>query len=190
VRKPLLFAGALVITLGASAAGYNLYRYIFNPAPVGELAGVPEHGAVAPRNLTGTIRPDFALPDLTGQVRHVSEWDGQVVAINFWATWCPPCMKEIPEFIALQDKYAGRGLQFVGIALHNADEIQEFVAKLGMNYPVLVGQMEVIDLASALGNDMGTLPYTVFIDRHQRINFIKNGQLEREQAEAVITGLL
>jgi hypothetical protein len=59
-----------------------------------------------------------------------------------------------------------------------------------MNYPVLVGQMEVIDLASALGNDMGTLPYTVFIDRHQRINFIKNGQLEREQAETIITGLL
>ena len=190
MKKLLLFAAVLVLSLGSSTAGYYLYKYnspseqqfdsnLTQPIPV-----------LTSQDVTGQLRPEFSLPDIHGEIHHIREWDGQVIAINFWATWCQPCLKEIPEFIALQDKYSKQGLQFLGIALQSAEEVTDFVKSLGINYPVLVGELEVIDLASSLGNDMGTLPYTVIIDRQKRINFIKNGRLDSVQAEAVITTLL
>ena len=178
-----------MLTLGSSTAGYFLYQYYFQPAPNAADLNQPAR-VITPRDVTGQLRPEFSLPDLQGEIRHIREWDGQVIAINFWATWCLPCLKEIPEFITLQNKYSKQGLQFLGIALQSAEEVRDFVQSQGINYPVLVGDLKVIDLATALGNDMGTLPYTVIIDRQQRVSFIKNGQLDRAQAEAVITALL
>jgi peroxiredoxin len=81
-------------------------------------------------------------------------------------------------------------LQFAGIALHTAEEVRDFAAELKMNYPVLVGQEEVIRVAEQYGNHTGMLPYTVIIDRQQRIAFIKHGPLSYEEAEAEITPLL
>ena len=189
MRRLLLFSGVFVLTLASSTAGYYLYKY-------NSRTSWPESGQIQPakglnpKDVTGQLRPEFSLTDIHGEVRHIREWDGRVIAINFWATWCPPCLKEIPEFIALQNKYSKQGLQFLGIALQSAAEVTDFVNSQGINYPVLVGELEVIELASTLGNDMGTLPYTVIIDRKQRISFVKNGQLDSAQAEAVITSLL
>jgi peroxiredoxin len=185
----LLFAGVFVLTLGAGSAGYYFYQYTTGAA----MAAQPVHtsaGARTAPDITGSILPEFSLPDINGGIRDVREWHGKVLAINFWATWCPPCLKEIPEFIALQDKYAGQGLQFVGIALQGPEEVRDFIREHGMNYPVLVGELEVVDLARTLGNDMGALPYTVIIDRQQRISFVKHGQLDGDQAEAIIKALL
>ena len=67
------------------------------------------------QDLSGEPSPDFSLMDVSGQRRNVSEWKGKVLAINFWATWCPPCLEEIPHFIKLQEKYGHQGLQFLGM---------------------------------------------------------------------------
>ena len=182
MRKPLLATGITLLILASTAAGFYLYRYHHSQADQQEQAVQPV--------LTGTIRPEFSLPDINGKMRHVSEWDGQVIALNFWATWCPPCMQEIPEFVALQDKYGKQGLQFVGIALQNAQEVSGFVKSKGINYPVLVGNLDVVNLAERLGDDTGTLPYTVIIGRDKRISFIKNGRLQGKQAEQIINSLL
>ena len=147
-------------------------------------------GQVPEKSLVGELRPDFSLPDKDGNMRSIEEWDGKVVVINFWATWCPPCRDEIPAFIKLQDKYNDQGLQFVGIALQTADEVRNFVSEFGMNYPVLVGTEEVIKVAEAYGNHIGALPYTVIIDRQQRIAFIKAGPMSYEEAEAAILAVL
>ncbi|MDX1518940.1 MAG: TlpA disulfide reductase family protein, partial [Gammaproteobacteria bacterium] len=122
--------------------------------------------------------PDFTLPDLENKPRQVSEWDGKLIVINFWATWCPPCREEIPIFIALQEEFADRGLQFIGIALQDADEVRDFVAETGMNYPVLTGYREVIKIAESLGNDIGALPYTVIINRDGVIEFTRAGPMD------------
>jgi len=178
----------LVLMLGSAAAGFYLHK---SGSQSDKLAvpGIAQH-TLFPAELTGQLRPDFSLPDINGKTRNISEWNGQVVALNFWATWCPPCLEEIPEFVALQNKYAGQGLQFVGIALQSADEVTDFVNSQGINYPVLVGGMDVISLAERLGDETGTLPYTVIIDRNGKIKFINNGQLDGDQAEQVIKSLL
>ena len=110
--------------------------------------------------------------------------------INFWATWCPPCLEEIPHFIKLQEQYGHQGLQLVGIALESVDEVLGFASEQGINYPLLVGEQEVIKLAGKFGNRNGGLPYTVILDRNGLINFIKQGPLSVSEAEQVITPLL
>ena len=140
--------------------------------------------------MQGMERPDFSLTDVNGKMRHIDEWNGHVIALNFWATWCPPCRREIPEFVALQSRYADRGLQIIGIALQRPEEVQGFMQENHINYPVLAGETDVIALSRAYGNTFGALPYTVIIDRRGKIAFVKRGLLSGEVAEKVITRLL
>lgn len=146
--------------------------------------------ALTPGNIIGSKRPDFSLRDLQDQERHVSEWDGKILAVNFWATWCPPCLEEIPEFIQLQNEFGAQGLQFLGIALQTAEEVQPFYDEQGMNYPTLVGQEDVIRIAKRFGNDLGALPYTVVISPSGIIHYVKRGPLSAEKAREVIKQLL
>lgn len=168
-------------------AGIFLAEYIRSNK---QLENLPPSLQTNVQDLTGKPPPDFSLMDVSGQSRSVSEWQGKVLVINFWATWCPPCLEEIPHFINLQDKYGDQGLQFLGIALEGVDEVTSFANKLGINYPLLVGEQEVIKLAGKFGNRIGGLPYTVIIDRSGTINFIKVGPLSVSEAEQVITSLL
>ncbi len=134
--------------------------------------------------------PAFSLKDTEGKLRNSSEWNGKVVILNFWATWCPPCRSETPMFVEMQEKYAASGLQFVGIAIDDADKVQDFMDTYGINYPMLIGDDDAIDVAKQYGNQFGALPYTVIIDRHGQINRIQRGELKQELAEKTIRALL
>jgi thiol-disulfide isomerase/thioredoxin len=151
-----------------------------------ESTDTPVAATATAKGVVGTPRPDFRLPDLEDRVRSVSEWNGKVLVVNFWATWCPPCRKEMPAFIELQEKYADKGLQFVGIAIDEKDKVIDFSDTYGVNYPMLVGDLEAIKLGKAYGNRFGALPYTVIIDRGGNIRFTQRGELPRETAEAEI----
>ena len=187
--KRSLAALLIVGLMGLSAlAGYYVQQRQQTAAVTIE-AEIPVTPLVN-RSVEGTPVPAFSLPDLDGAMRDLSEWQGKVIAINFWATWCPPCLKEIPEFVQLQSLYGEQGLQFLGIALQSADEVRDFVREYAMNYPVLTGELEVIKLAESLGNQVGGLPYTVILDRTGTVRFIKAGALSRSEAESAITALL
>ena len=144
----------------------------------------------SPEEVIGTDVAEFSLLDLNGERRYLSEWEGKLIAINFWATWCAPCREEIPAFVELQEKYATQGLQFIGIALQQADEVRDFIEEYNVNYPSLVGGDEVIKIASQLGNNIGAMPYTVIITSTGQIAYTHRGPLSKLEAEAVIKNFL
>ena len=175
----------VVIALVAGSGGYLLQRQSDSGEKVASKPPV-----ISIEEVKGLPLPDLSLVDMEGTERQFSEWKGKVIAINFWATWCPPCRDEIPHFVELQTEYGVKGLQFIGIALHTAEEITDFVNEFNVNYPSLVGRDDVVKAARQLGNDIGALPYTVIVDRDGIIQFVRRGPLSMEEAERVITSLL
>ena len=131
-----------------------------------------------------------SLPDLQDESQAISQWRGNVMVVNFWATWCEPCRKEIPEFIELQEKFRDKGLVFVGIAVDQKEKVAAFSKEMGINYPVLVGDMKAMTLAEAAGNRLGALPFTVVIDRNGKIAGTKLGRLSRDNLESMFQPLL
>jgi thiol-disulfide isomerase/thioredoxin len=130
------------------------------------------------------------LPDLEGRDQSISQWRGQPLVVNFWATWCGPCREEIPELVKMQQKYSDNGLQFVGISIDQIDKTNEFAEKFKMNYPVLIGTFDTIEISRQAGNAKGVLPYTVILDRKGRIVATELGGLNAEKLERLLKPLL
>lgn len=130
------------------------------------------------------------LPDLQGENQTVSQWLGNVIVVNFWATWCTPCREEIPEFIETQEKFRDQGLVFVGIAIDQADKVKMFSQEFGINYPVLVGSLNTWSLLEAAGNRQSALPYTVVINRSGGIVETYLGRVNQKKLEKAVIPLL
>lgn len=134
--------------------------------------------------------PTFNLPDSSGKPHDIAEWRGKILIINFWATWCPPCKKEIPEFITLQNQYSAQGLQFIGVALEDKESVREYMKTVKINYPVLIAEDQGIALAFKLGDISGTVPFTVVVDQNGQIIYRHQGNFSKDQILSVIAPLL
>ena len=132
----------------------------------------------------------LALPDLDGATQQLGQWRGKVVVVNFWATWCEPCREEMPEFVLAQQEYGPKGLQFVGIAVDQTDRAAAFARELKVNYPVLIGGYDAIDLSKSLGNRLVALPFTVVIDRQGNVALVQLGPLKKDQLRSIIAKLI
>ena len=129
-------------------------------------AGVGARRLLQPGESTPGSAPalhQLVLPDLDGKPQHFSQWADRILVANFWATWCEPCREEIPVLVSAQSKYASKNVQFVGISIDTVDKIKAFIPPFGINYPLVVGGLESIELMRSLGNQSGGLPYTVVI---------------------------
>ena len=143
----------------------------------------------AKKPTTGSTIPSaFSLQDLSGTKRSLESWKGKVILINFWATWCAPCREEIPLFIELQKKYQAKGFQVVGIALDQADLVTPYAKEIGINYPILLAEMDGMELMMKYGGR--ALPYSVFITREQQVHSRKLGVFKKEELDQLITKLL
>ena len=132
--------------------------------------------------------PEFKLRDLNGHLVRLSDYQGKVVLINFWATWCPPCRAEMPELVRLQREHAKQGLQIVGITYppERKDRVRRFAKSLKVNYPIILGTHE---LKARFSSDE-TMPLTVVVDRDGKISDIISGILLREEVDEKIKPLL
>lgn len=176
----------VLLVLAAAAAGFLLYpAFVSQDRPLDD--GLPPIPA-APQ--AAEFAPDFVLPDLEGTPRSSDEWHDTVRVVNFWATWCPPCIREIPLLVEIQREFAGHGVQVLGIAVDEPEAVADFAAHFDFNYPVLIGQEEAMELGHQFLDGFIGLPFTAFTDRDGRIVRVHNGEIHREQIEAILADLL
>jgi len=187
----------LLVALGAGTLGAVVGLWSHGPGPLlnselGQRALQGALSATAPPPPTGLAVagrgdriPPLRLPDLDGQPVAVPDaWPGQPLLINFWASWCGPCIEEMPEldrFAASQD---ANGVQVVGIALDNADDVQAFLQRIPVDYPILLDSPGPRDSAVQLGNPKGVLPYTVLVGADGRLRKQKIGPFQPGEIDA------
>ena len=129
-------------------------------------------------------------PDASGKPVKLEQFRGKVVVLNFWATWCPPCVEEIPEFSRVHTELQGQGVQFLGIAVDNAENVAKFVSELPASYPMLVAGTNAIELARLFGDDQSALPYTLIIDRDGHLSSRHLGRLQEHDLRTSLATLL
>jgi thiol-disulfide isomerase/thioredoxin len=132
---------------------------------------------------------DASFKDLDGKPHALKTWQGKPLVVNFWATWCGPCKEEMPDFEASSKAVAGR-VNFVGIAVDNPASVKEFVQKLGVDYPILVGEQDALDLMKAEGDRIGVLPFTIIFDKDGKKVVVQVGHITRDKLDAYLAPLL
>jgi thiol-disulfide isomerase/thioredoxin len=196
-------AGAALLAaavLAASAAGGFLFYRLTAPerttlyaTPAGSGAAAPgappapaaSPPASAPAPPIPEHLPQISLPGPDGVRHSLAQWQGRPLLINFWATWCEPCRREIPLLRSLRHERSGERLEVIGIAIDLADAVRQYIPSHGIDYPVLVGEQGGFEAISAFGMDT-VLPFSVFADRTGRVITLKVGELHRDEAELIL----
>jgi thiol-disulfide isomerase/thioredoxin len=129
------------------------------------------------------------LPDAQKKPQALSQWQGKTLLVNFWATWCPPCVAEMPELVALQAEQATNNLQIIGIGIDSAANIQQFSEKYKITYPLLVDGLNGSELSRQFGNQAGGLPFTVLISADGEVKKLYLGRLNMQQVRADLQSL-
>jgi thiol-disulfide isomerase/thioredoxin len=166
-------AAVVAVLFAAAGAAYHLWS-----------RGSDELAAAVERVLQARV------VDVQGAPRSLEQWRGRVLVVNYWATWCAPCREEIPVFVRMQERYGERGLQFVGIAIDQPDKVAEFAREFRVNYPLVLGGVDSIELLRQVGNRAGVLPYTLVIDRRGNLVSREPGGVKESRLEHLILPLL
>lgn len=194
----VLLAAAIVI--GAGAAGYAAYRFNASAdnvveasaaatkstdTPVGETSsGEPaptaESAPEAKKPVPDTL-PDITLAGLDGKPTKLASFAGRPLMVNFWATWCAPCRREIPLLNKIRAQRKVQNAEIVGVAVDFRDDVLAYVKKTPINYPLLMGEEDGLAAAEAFGMGMA-FPFSVFVDSKNRILTIKIGELHEDEA--------
>ncbi len=132
---------------------------------------------------------ELQFPDPAGQPVKLESVRGRLTVVNFWATWCPPCVEEMPELSRIHDQMSSKDVKVIGLAVDSPSNVREFMKSRAFSYPLLVTGGSGSELAKKLGNSVEALPYTVLIDENGRILKQKLGRIKEEELKAWITEL-
>jgi thiol-disulfide isomerase/thioredoxin len=184
----------VALALIAALAGFLTYRYAIAPhaavttiqsapatAPAAPAAAAASEDSSAPQSL-----PDFTLMARDGSMQSIRSWPGKSMIVNFWATWCAPCRKEIPFLKELQHERGKDGFQLVGVAVDVREDVLKYAEKIGIDYPLLMGEQDAFDAVSKFGLASTGFPFTVFTDKDGRIVVMHLGELKPPQAKAIL----
>ncbi len=202
-RKVVTIAAVVVV---AGAGGWLVQRQM-QPAPTitaaepvaaapaaaaatAEASASTEGGAdkvlgAAPRKPLPEILPDFKLADRDGKLRQLSDWAGRPLVVNYWATWCPPCVREIPLLSKLRKDRAGMKLEVVGIAVDFREDVLAFAKREKLDYPLLIGEEDGLAAVDAVGMTPA-FPFTLFTDSKHRVIALKVGELHQPELDLIL----
>ena len=173
----LRFVRIASVLLICVLAGYYAGNYFWSDAP----GNAPE----LEQPLVTTL-PDFRLGDLNGDSRSILEWSDKSLLINFWATWCAPCRREMPLLQTLQDERSAENFQVIGVAVDRLPDVTAFIAESGVTYPILVGQQDAMEAAERFGPEFLGLPFSIFVAPGGDVLALHAGELHREDLRAIL----
>ncbi len=181
----------VAVALVAAAAGFGIYRLAIEPsvAPVGEAplpALVDESATPAPQSGTPDMLPDFTLTDVEGNPRSIRSWTDKSMIVNFWATWCAPCRREIPFLKKLQQDNGSKGFQVVGVAVDVREDVLKYAKEISIDYPLVMGEQDGLEAVGKFGLGSIGFPFTVFTDNQHRIIVTHLGELHPAQADVIL----
>jgi peroxiredoxin len=185
--------GVVALVVVAAAAGFYFQRgrtpvAALQPAdaPAPDIAAESaEPSAPAQVSTVPETLPQFSLPDRDGKTRTLGDWRGHPLIVNYWATWCAPCVREIPLLTQLRKDHAARKLEVIGIAVDERAAVLAFADKHKLEYPLLIGDENGFAAVQAVGMEP-TFPFTLFADSQQRIVALKVGELHADEAALII----
>ncbi|HLA33914.1 MAG TPA: TlpA disulfide reductase family protein [Rhodocyclaceae bacterium] len=177
---------ALLGVLAAAAVGFGYLISRERPStPRSVLAALPATAAQATTELL-----KLSLPGIDGKTYALADWRGKILVVNYWATWCPPCLDELPAFSSLQRRYAAQGVQFVGLSIDEAENVRRLLTRTPVAYPLLLGTMATLQTSAGFGNPSLGLPFTVIVDRRGKLHSVKLGRIAAADLENRLQHLL
>jgi len=187
-RRTLIFVAALAGLAGAAGYYFVVQPRATAPAAVEAQTPTTIEPAAAPPTQLAAVIPEFKMADREGIPRSLKDdWKGKALIVNFWATWCAPCRREIPLLNKLAAERAGENFQVVGVAIDFRDKVLEYAKEMSIDYPMLIGEQDALDAAAAFGVDAVGLPFTIFTDTGGRVIALHMGELTADEA-AIILG--
>lgn len=181
-----IFAG-IVVAAVAVAGGLAASHWMRGNPASGPQAGTPA-GAPAAGNPVDTLWA-ASYPDVDGKPQRLAAFKGQKLVVNFWASWCGPCVEEMPELVKLSREYEKKGVRFVGIGVDSDQNVKNFLKKVPVDYPIVVSGYAGADLVRHFGNTAGALPFTVVIDETGKIRETKLGQIRPDELKRTLDTL-
>lgn len=188
IQHVLWAAGLSGLAIVATVAWLAYRAMTFAPPTAGMPLGLASTEQLTPEAAKTLVDGIFALSlkDFEGNDQPLSQWRGKVLVVNYWATWCPPCLEEMPAFSRLQSHYASWGVQFVGIGMDDPGKLMDFAKTTPVSYPLLVGG----SFGQTPGLQVKGLPYTVVIGRDGKIETTRLGRLDEATLEPLLRRLL
>lgn len=177
----------LIVLLAAASASIGLgLSILLRPSAL-----PPSVAAAAKVLAPGDPVGDIRLPDREGRSRSLSEWNGKLVILNFWASWCGPCREEMPMLDRMHLRYADRGIEVVGVAAEGSTDALAFLAQNPVSYPILINAPDdPVDVSLHLGNTQSVLPYTALIGRDGHVLATRMGNFSEKSLQEWITPYL